>query len=399
MKTKLQAARKSREWTQVDLLDALEAAADRTGEELPDRASLKTQVSMFENGRRDPGAKYRALFREVYHATDSDLGFSPAEITAPLTATSSLPITALAAGLPRAVSPPMVGYLKSVFAQHAQAEPLVGPQFLVPAVSSQLPLIGQMCKEASGAMRDDVLHIGSRYAEFLGWLYQDLGDSNAAMQWTNLAMDYAQELDDPVLAAYTLQRRSNIAAEAGQAGHGIGLANAAARQLPQLPHRVQAVVLRAMANAQALLGEADGCARSLDRAREAAARGAHDDDKFAMYCSPSYIEMEAATCSVRLNKPQDALPIFEESLRQWPAEQERDRGLCLARLATAHAISEDVEGAYEAAQRAVGIAEATGSARIRNELLRLQAHLAPWRKLVEISELNSVLNTMKRTEP
>ncbi|MEU1822622.1 helix-turn-helix transcriptional regulator [Streptomyces abikoensis] len=396
MKTSLQAARKAQRWTQADLLDRLAATAERIGEELPDRSSLKTQISMFENGRREPGPKYRKLFREVYQATNADLGFAPEDAGTPSTAAPTLPHT-LTPGLPAAVSPPMVDYLQAVFAQHAEAEPLVGPRFLVPAVRAQLPLIEQMCRDASGAIRDDVLHMGSRYSEFLGWLYQDLGDSHAAMEWTNLSMDYAQELDNPIIAAYTLQRRSNIAAEAGHAGHGVGLANAAARPLGKLPHRVQAVVLRALANAHSLLGDADECARTLDRARAAAERGINDDDRFAMYCTPSYIEMEAATCSVRLHDPAAAIRLFEDSLQGWPAEQERDRGLCLARLATAHAVSEDVESAYERARQAVDIAQATGSARIRDELFRLQTHLAPWRKLVEIAELNQTLGTMKGT--
>ncbi|GHC33057.1 helix-turn-helix domain-containing protein [Streptomyces cinnamoneus] len=396
MTKNLQAARKARNWTQAQLADQLYAAADRLGVELPGQSSLKAEISMFENGRRPPGEKYQRLFREVYQATDAELGFVRESATvAPLPAVTSPMPTPVA--LPGSVSPPMVSYLQAVFTQHAQAEPLVGPRFLVPAVEAQLPLIEQMCVEASGSIRDDVLHMGSRFSEFLGWLYQDLGDSRTAMQWTNLAMDYAQELDDPVVSAYTLQRRSNIAAEAGHAGHGVGLANAAARRLGKLPHRVQAVVLRASANAQSLLGEADECARTLDRAREAAERGVGDDDRFAMYCTPSYVEMEAAMCSLRLQRPQEAIPVFLGSLKDWPAEQERDRGLCLARLATAYALSEDVESAHETALQAVAVAQATGSARIKEELFRLQTHLARWRKLVEIAELNHTLGTMRST--
>ncbi|MFE4255056.1 helix-turn-helix domain-containing protein [Streptomyces sp. NPDC056910] len=62
MKTKLQAARLTRGWSQAELMDAMEDAAGRLGFELPSRSSLKTQVSMFENGRRPPGPEYQALF-------------------------------------------------------------------------------------------------------------------------------------------------------------------------------------------------------------------------------------------------------------------------------------------------------------------------------------------------
>ncbi|MEV4439623.1 hypothetical protein AB0K09_11465 [Streptomyces sp. NPDC049577] len=134
---------------------------------------------------------------------------------------------------------------------------------------------------------------------------------------------------------------------------------------------------------------------TLDRAREAAERGVGDDDRFAMYCTPLYVEMEAATCCVPLRRPEAAIPTFVESLKNWPEEQERDRGLCLARLASAYALAEDMENAHAAALQAIDIARATGSARIRDELFRLQGHLARWRKLVEVAELNRRLGTMR----
>ncbi|WP_455360697.1 tetratricopeptide repeat protein [Streptomyces sp. SYSU K21746] len=374
-------------------MDAMGDAAERLGLELPAQSSLKTQVSMFENGRRDPGSDYQAIFCEVYQATRVELGLALETAPSQLDALPTLPSPR---ALAPTVTPEIVGYLQSVWVQHAQAEPLVGPRFLVPAVQSQVPLIEQLCMDASGPIRNDVLRVGARYAEFLGWLYQDTGDSQAAMLWTNRALDYAYELDDPTLSAYVFQRRSNIAAEAGQAGYAIGLANAALKQAQKLPHQVHAVALRARANSFALLGEADDSARALDEARTLADLGG-DEEGLAPYCSVAYIDMEAASCAIQLRRPQEAVKTLEQSLTHWPAEQQRDRGLCLARLATAYAQLGDVEGAYNAGSQAVSIAQATGSARILAELGRLQSHLAPWRKLVEIAELNRLVGTMKGT--
>ncbi|QSY50198.1 MULTISPECIES: hypothetical protein [Streptomyces] len=391
MKTKLQAARLARQWSQADLMDAMEDAAERLAVALPARSSLKTQVSMFENGRRAPGSDYQAIFCEVYQSTRIELGLALETAPSQLEALPTLPS-------PRALSPQVnpevLTYLQSIFAQHAQAEPLVGPRFLVPAVQSQVPLIEQLCKDASSSLRQDAVHIGARYSEFLGWLYQDTGDSQAAMLWTNRALDYAYELDDAVLSSYVFQRRSNIAAEAGQAGYAMGLANAALRNPRKLPNQIRAVALRARANAHAQLGQSDECARTIDEAR-ALVDKATDDDTLAPYCSHAYLDMEAANCALQLQRPHEAVQTLEASLTRWPAEQQRDRGLCLARLATAYAQLEDVEGAYATASQAVAIAQSTGSARIFAELGRLQAHLTPWRKLVEIAELNRLLGSMK----
>ncbi len=62
-----------------------------------------------------------------------------------------------------------------------------------------------------------------------------------------------------------------------------------------------------------------------------------------------------------------------------PSARERDRVLCLARLATAHATFEDVEGTHEAAAQALIVARSTGSARVLAELHQLQLGLALWR--------------------
>ncbi|MFD7163114.1 helix-turn-helix domain-containing protein [Streptomyces violascens] len=391
MKTKLQAARKARGWSQAELIEAMEAAAERLGIELPSPSSLKTQVSMFENGRRPPGGEYQAIFCEVYQMTRGELGFNIETAPSQLDTLPTLPSPRAAA--PKA-SPEILNYLQSVFVQHTQAEPLAGPRFLVPPVQSQLPLIEELCKEASGPLRDDVVRVGARYAEFLGWLHQDTGDSQSAMLWTNRSLDYASELDDPTLSAYVFQRRSNIAAEAGQAGYAVGLANAALKHARELPSQVRAVALRARANSLALLGEADECARALDEARNFADQGPNEAS-LAPYCSVSYIDMEAANCALQLRRAQDAVETLEASLTRWPAEQQRDRGLCLARLATAYAQLEDVEGASNAGAEAAAIAQSTGSARILAELGRLQPLLTPWRKLVEVAELNRLLGNMK----
>jgi hypothetical protein len=117
----------------------------------------------------------------------------------------------------------------------------------------------------------------------------------------------------------------------------------------------------------------------------------------AGYCSASYVEMEAANCSILLQRPQEAAETFQRSLASWPDGQERDKGLCLARLATASAVLEDVEGAAEHGHAALAIALNTGSARVVQELWRLEKHLGPWRKLVEIADLSKTLGELRRT--
>ena len=300
---------------------------------------------------------------------------------------------------PESVNPESLAFLSGVLAQHTLHEPIVGPRYLAPATAGYMPMLEELCYHANGQMRMEVLALAARYTEFTGWLHQDSGDYAAAAYWTQQAGDYLQELGDPTLTAYVLQRRSNIASEAGHAGQALSLANAAMRQGGgNLPGLIRAAILRQQANAYALMGDRAGCRASLDQAFEAVHHGDGRDGGVASYVTPAYLEMESATCRVRLGiELDDAVNTMENSLTHWPAEQERDRGMCLARLANAHALREDPDSAHQRGHEALAIAHQTGSARIASELGRLKQHLTPWRRQPQIRQLHSSLDALRTT--
>jgi hypothetical protein len=76
--------------------------------------------------------------------------------------------------------------------------------------------------------------------------------------------------------------------------------------------------------------------RALAAAKEqATAPEDHHEDEGALtgYCTPSYIDGEAADSWMLLGQPRQAVAILEHGLSTWPAPYQRDRGLNLARLA------------------------------------------------------------------
>jgi hypothetical protein len=88
--------------------------------------------------------------------------------------------------------------------------------------------------------------------------------------------------------------------------------------------------------------------------------------------------MEAAKSWAELGQPDTAVTIFRDSLAAWPEQaQNRDRGLCLARLATAAAVQGDAQQACQAATEALVVARSTGSARIQAELSATYTRLEP----------------------
>ncbi|MBB6350215.1 hypothetical protein FHU36_006787 [Nonomuraea muscovyensis] len=131
----------------------------------------------------------------------------------------------------------------------------MGPPLLINAVKSQIPIVGQVYRVTRGADRTEALTFASELLEFCGWLHQDIGDFTHAMMWTNKALDYAMELGDQRTTSYILMRKSLIAIESGDHGHGLGLANAAMSRADALTPRLRAVVLRTRAIAHAHLGK------------------------------------------------------------------------------------------------------------------------------------------------
>jgi hypothetical protein len=69
----------------------------------------------------------------------------------------------------------------------------------------------------------------------------------------------------------------------------------------------------------------------------------------------------------------------------------RDRGVYLARLACAYALSGSPEISVRKGWEALTVAQATGSRRITTELGQLRTRLAPWESKPEVGQLRKEL--------
>ena len=252
---------------------------------------------------------------------------------------------------------------------------LAGPQPLVNIAPQQLRFVEDLLSNARGKDRKQLLRVGARYAEFAGWIYQDTGALNSAMQMSSIALDFAQEADDEALISYILMRRSNIATDAKRPELALKLANAALDKAADLPPRYRAVALRQRAHAYVQLDESGECASALELALKFAERSADSDNDLAQYCTPEYVEMEAAHCWIELRQADKAIGTLQHSLEGWKPEFRRDLGLCLARLAVAHASSGQIENALIVADRALAIACETRSFRTEDQLARIPSIL------------------------
>ncbi|MDQ3763612.1 MAG: helix-turn-helix domain-containing protein [Actinomycetota bacterium] len=257
---------------------------------------------------------------------------------------------------------------------YSNMDNLAGPQFLINIAPQQLRFVEDLLANAGGKDREQLLYVAARYAEFAGWVYQDTGALNSAMQMSSSALD-SQETGDEMLISYILMRRSNIATDAKRPELALKLVDAALGQATRLPSRHRAVALRQRAHALAQLNQPDDCASTIELAFNFAERSADSEKDLARYCTPEYVEMEAAHCWVELGQADNAIGILQRSLAEWKPEFRRDLGLCLARLALAHVSSDQIENALIVADRSLEIARDTKSFRIEAQLARIPGML------------------------
>lgn len=251
---------------------------------------------------------------------------------------------------------------------YATTDNLAGPHSLLPIAKQQMGFAERILARSRGHGHRKMLYVCARFAEFNGWLHQDTGDLRSAMQWSNTALDLAQEADDTHLVCYIHMRKSNIASDAGKPGLAMAFARAALQNPGSLTPRLKAVALRQEAHGNALAGNRDACSRALDQAFRHATDA--PDVDLASYCTPSYVEMEAAHCWIELGQPDKAITTLQQGLAEWSPNFRRDLGLCLARLAVAHAGAAQPDEALTLAEHSLSIAVDTRSHRTMRQLHR-----------------------------
>jgi transcriptional regulator with XRE-family HTH domain len=282
----------------------------------------------------------------------------------------------------------VVDHLARAFRELSTADWLLGPHQVLATVGGHLDLVQQLVPNTAGTKRRCLLQVGARYAEFASWLNQDSGNARAAAHWADRAMEWAQEAGNPLMVSYVLARKADQAAAAHDGSRTIGLAQSALQQRRRLTSRGRAVAFQQLAAGHALAGNEVGCQRALDAAAQFAERSQREGDEGpGRYCTPAYVEMQRAATWIELGRPEQAISLFEETLATLPSVHRRDRGVYLARLASAYALSGSPDVSVGKGWEAVSVAQATGSRRITTELAQLQARLAPWEARPQVSQL------------
>ncbi|WP_445401719.1 hypothetical protein ACSMX9_09945 [Streptomyces sp. LE64] len=198
--------------------------------------------------------------------------------------------------------------------------------------------------------------------------------------WRGMTQEMAMRARDPHLIAYSLVNQAQVRTDLGDGCAVIDLCEAALENSGRLTPKVRIMAMQQQAHGASLTKDRGAVDRLLDHATGLLVQ-VDDDLPWGNACrrTPGYLEVQRATCYGRLGLGSEAVSLWEQVLEAVPETARRDRGVYLARHATAAARSGDPDHALEIAQNAVNIAVETQSARMEAELRQLTRAMTPWK--------------------
>lgn len=275
---------------------------------------------------------------------------------------------------------------------------LLGPRQALDAVRTHVQVIQELQREARGADRRDLTELATQYAEFLSWLHQDSGDTTAASDWLDRALDWSYTVGDRDLTTYVLARKAQLAADTADPAGAVDLAEAAHR-MARPRSRPAAVARTYGAYGHALRGESAASERAIDEVRGSLDGIADDPTPWGVWLNSSYVEIHRARSLQALGRHARAATAFAAAIRLLPDGYHRDRGVYLARQAVSLAAAGSPQHAAATGLRALTVAGETGSGRITTELARLDRSLVRWHPADEVAEFRAAFASTLRRAP
>ncbi|WP_327588215.1 helix-turn-helix domain-containing protein [Nonomuraea sp. NBC_00507] len=270
----------------------------------------------------------------------------------------------------------LLGMSRALFDHYRQLGQVAGPELLLPALIAQIHSLQELSSRTGPSTGVGLLRLASRYAEYAGWMMQEIGNDQAALWWTRRAIDLAAAGGDRDLAAYGHVRHALVTLYRDDPPQTIELAKRA--QSTGLPPRIRGLAAQREAQGHALAGDYDSCMRSLDQAR--ALLDQHVPNPKSPVIGTTNLSdpvgMITGWCLHDLGRPQEAAEVIGRQLAFVPPQALRTRARYGMRHALAHAMAGEIEHACHLASQLLGNAITVSSATIAQDMRALSRTLA-----------------------
>ncbi|MFE2270736.1 XRE family transcriptional regulator [Streptomyces lavendulae] len=290
----------------------------------------------------------------------------------------------------------LISHLRASLDEIARADISAGPRHVLPAAVELLAVIDELARDATSAIRRDLLGVGARAAEFAAWLHRDAGSpAHVTSFFHDRAAEWAAITGDGPMHAYVLLRKAQ-ATDRHDPTRMLDLAQSAAHGPWALPPRARAEALQQEARALALTGApASGVTRTLDAAHAALSQATAAEpatctgplcagytlDRLMAQSAISHREAGQHHQAVDLLQQHLALGVFAP----------RDRAFFTAHLSGALAAAGEPDQAAATGLTALRLAAGPGYGQALGELRRTAAQLRPHARRPAVRELRQAL--------
>lgn len=286
----------------------------------------------------------------------------------------------------------VIEFFRDQLAACASEDRTRGPAASLPTVLGILGAVQYTLPQVKGQVRRELLAIGTRSAEFAGWLYRDSGAPALADYWRDRAMEWAQVAGDTTMQGYILLKKSQVAWDQRDAVRMLTLAQAVQDGTWHLPSTVQAEAAQQAARGHAMLGDSlRHVERQLDTAHRLLADDTDvDDQQPGIHYDAALLAMQTAICFQEAGQPQRAVTIYGDQLTKSNFSR-RDYGYFMSLHGNALAAAHEPDEAATVGLVAHSIASDTNSVRTVQELSRLVRQLDAWATRPAVRELRDAI--------
>lgn len=412
MNSRLRQARAGRGWSQTRLIHAMQQQAVALDIRLATSASLKTQISRWENGHCQPDEVYRQVFRALYGQTDDQLGFAAEDARVGDTGLGfadtwpegvnevtglwrlDMSRRTLLRGSTFAAAAYGVPALRWMMADPGEApERLTGRRVDQAEIASIREMtrtfrtldnahgggfvreqaVRFLDREVTPLLRNgsfgglagvELLRASAELTQLVGWMSYDGAQHGLSQRYFIQALRLAKAADDECLGAEILSAMSHQASYLGQGSSAVDLARVAARTaaVAGVPVLIaEAYVLEAQGHAQRK--DEKACAVALHTAEVTLDKADRSHDpQWISYFDEAYMSAKFGHCFKALGQAREAERFAKRSLDMDPAYV-RGRAFNLSLLAASYAQQGEVEQACQIGRQAVSLARGLNSKR------------------------------------
>lgn len=248
---------------------------------------------------------------------------------------------------------------------------VLDPSQVLEMIRPYASILRELAQTSEAGAAGQASLLASHFAEFAGWMAQEIGDDGAALRWTDDAVTLARAGGDLDLVAYAYVRRANIAMYQQDAYGTIMFARQA--QALECSDRTKGLAAQREAQGHALSGDYEAFHRCLSVSADLLARS--EAEPGAIVRGPTKIPDLGALAKGwslhDLGRSEEAAEILTRLLADTPPAPLRARARIEARLALALATINKVNRACEVVHPVLALGTAARSATIRSDLRQL----------------------------